>query len=86
MKSAEQIATDIVDQLSFSSNRMWNGRLVGEQYFAHEFIRKAVESDRHVITAPITMSDIRLVAGEGRLSQGQIVNAVNTILRQRSGQ
>lgn len=42
----EQIAADVVNCLSFSSNRMVNGRLVGEQHFAYEAIVKAIREER----------------------------------------
>ncbi len=65
MKTPEQIANEIVDQLSFSSNRMVNGRLIGEQYFAARAIAEAIRADRAALTAKITMQDVRLVPGEG---------------------
>jgi hypothetical protein len=34
---------------------------------------------------PITMQDIRLIAGEGTLSARTVLEAVNVILRQRAG-
>lgn len=46
MKTPEQIATDICDGLSFSSNRMVEGRLVGEQYFAAQAIAAAIQDER----------------------------------------
>lgn len=46
MKSPEQVALEVVDQLSFSSNRMVGGRLVGEQYFAAQAIAGAVSKER----------------------------------------
>lgn len=46
MKSPDQIACDVVDKLSFSSNRMVNGRLIGEQYFAAQAIADAVRQER----------------------------------------
>lgn len=42
----QQVATEIVNGLSFSSNRMVGGRLVGEQHFAHEAIAKAIQDER----------------------------------------
>lgn len=35
---------------------------------------------------PITMSDVRLIAGEGKLSAHQTIAAVNGVLRMRAGQ
>lgn len=46
MKTPTQIAEQIVGELSFSSNRMLDGRLVGEQYFAAEAIKAAIETER----------------------------------------
>lgn len=42
----QQIAAEIVNGLSFSSNRMVGGRLVGEQHFAYEAIAKAIQDER----------------------------------------
>lgn len=56
----EMIAEQIVANLSLSSNRMLNGRLVGEQHFAYEAIVAAIRQDRrrHVpdgyVVMPIT--------------------------------
>lgn len=84
MKKAEEIANEVVSNLSFSTNRMFNGRLVGEQFFAAEFIAGAIKADRWGMAASISMRDVRLHAGEGRLSYGQILDAVNMILRDRA--
>jgi hypothetical protein len=46
MSSPEAIAADIVNGLCFSSNRMRNGRLVGEQHFAFEAIQSALAVER----------------------------------------
>lgn len=46
MKTPDQIALEVVDQLSFSSNRMLNGRLVGEQYFATMAVADAITTER----------------------------------------
>jgi hypothetical protein len=46
VKTPEQIAREIVDRLSFSSNRMVEGRLVGEQYFAALAIAEAITAER----------------------------------------
>lgn len=46
MRTPEQIAADICDGLSFSTNRMHNGRLVGEQYFASQAIYAAIKAER----------------------------------------
>jgi hypothetical protein len=46
MKTPEEIANEVVDQLSFSSNRMVNGRLIGEQYFAAQYVADAVRAER----------------------------------------
>jgi hypothetical protein len=45
-EAPEQIASRIVEGLSFSSNRMVNGRLVGEQYFAALAIAEAIRLER----------------------------------------
>jgi hypothetical protein len=84
MKTPEQIALEIVNDLSFSSNRMVNGRLIGEQYFAAEAIAQAIKVDRAQMAGSVTMNMIRLRAGEGRLSYGDILFAVNGILLQRA--
>lgn len=46
-KTPEQIASEIVEGLSFSSNRMLNGGLVGEQYFAAHAIAIAIQAERN---------------------------------------
>lgn len=46
MKAPEEIAREIVEGLSFSSNRMLDGRFVGEQYFAHAAILDAINAER----------------------------------------
>lgn len=46
MKTPDQIAAEVVNDLSFSSNRMVNGRLIGEQYFAAQAIADAVRNER----------------------------------------
>jgi hypothetical protein len=84
MKTPEQIAAEVVDQLSFSTNRMMNGRLVGEQYFAAEAIAQAIKVDRARMAGSITMNHIRQHAGEGRLGYGTILWAVNHILGERA--
>lgn len=45
-KTPEQIASEIVNGLHFSSNRVVNGRLVGEQCFAFEAIVAAIRAER----------------------------------------
>lgn len=84
MKRAEEIASEIVDGLHFSSNRMVNGRLVGEQHFAADAIARAIKLDRLQMAGTITMNEIRLRTGEGRLSYGTILWAVNKILSERA--
>lgn len=84
MKTPEQIAAEVVEQLHFSSNRMLNGRLVGEQYFAAEAIAQAIKVDRAQMAGSIGMGDIRLHTGEGRLGYGTILWAVNLILGNRA--
>lgn len=84
MQKPEEIASDVVSGLSFSSNRMLDGRLVGEQYFAHDAIRRAILVDRAAMAQPITLVDVRLHAGQGRLSYDDILEAVNDILRERA--
>jgi hypothetical protein len=46
MKTPEQIANEVVADLCFSTNRMLNGRLVGEQYFAAQAIARAIAEER----------------------------------------
>jgi hypothetical protein len=46
VSSPDAIAADIVNGLCFSSNRMRNGRLVGEQHFAYEAIQAALAAER----------------------------------------
>jgi hypothetical protein len=36
------------------------------------------------LTAPITMQDVRLFAGEGQLDAAAVLSAVNAVLRQRA--
>jgi hypothetical protein len=45
-KTPEQIAAEIVNGLSFTSNRLLDGRLVGEQYFAAQAIVSAIRAER----------------------------------------
>ena len=49
MKSPEQIAADLVSKFSWSSNRILNGRLVGEQYFVAQAVADAVRAERREI-------------------------------------
>lgn len=49
MKTPEQIALEVTERLSFSSNRMLHGRLVGEQYFAAQAIADALRQERSEI-------------------------------------
>lgn len=84
MKRPDQIAAEIVNDLSFSSNRMVNGRLIGEQYFAADAIMRAIKLDRLEMAGTITMNEIRLHVGEGRLSQKDILAGVNAILKSRA--
>lgn len=46
MKTPEQIAAELVDQFSWSSNVMRDGRLVGQQYIVAEAIARAIASER----------------------------------------
>jgi len=45
--------------------------------------REAIEAAAKV-AAPITMSDIRLCAGEGKLTAHTVLDAANAVLRQRA--
>ncbi len=45
-RAAVDIAAEIVNGLSFSTNRMVNGRLVGEQHFAAQAIANAIREER----------------------------------------
>lgn len=45
-KTPEQIASEIIEGLSFSSNRMLNGRFFGEQHFAAQAIATAIRAER----------------------------------------
>lgn len=49
MKMADQIASEICGKLSFTSNRMVQGRMIGEQHIAHDLIADAIYRDRHEI-------------------------------------
>lgn len=84
VKSPDDVAEEIVSGLSFSSNRMLNGRLVGEQYFAAEAIAGAIKFDRMRMASTITMGEVRKHAGQGRLGYDTILWAVNEILKERS--
>lgn len=84
MRPADHIAAEVVDGLSFSSNRMLNGRLVGEQYFAADAIGRAIKLDRLHMAGSIGMKEIRKHAGPGRLGYGIILWAVNQILAERA--
>lgn len=46
IQTPEEIASSIVEKLNFSSNRMLNGRLVGEQCFAANAIADAIRNER----------------------------------------
>jgi hypothetical protein len=46
MKSPEDVAAEVVNGLSFSSNRMVNGRLIGEHYFAAQAVADAIRAER----------------------------------------
>jgi hypothetical protein len=46
VKTPEQIAAEIVNQFSWSSNVMRDGRLIGEQYVVAEAIAAAIRADR----------------------------------------
>ena len=48
----------------------------------HEIITLLTEIER--LRAPITMQDIRLCAGEGKLSAATVLQAVNAILGRRA--
>lgn len=84
MKPADHIAAEIVNDLSFSSNRMINGRLIGEQHFAADAIRRAIEVDRLQMAGSITMGEIRKHTGPGRIGYGLMLWAVNQILAERA--
>lgn len=45
-KTPEEIASEIVGKLNFTSNRIVNGRWVGEQYFAKQAIAEAIRDER----------------------------------------
>jgi len=45
-KPVEETATEIVNGLSFSSNRMVKGRMIGEQHFAYDAIVAALKDER----------------------------------------
>ena len=47
-----------------------------------EIARLTAERDR--VQKPITMNDIRLCAGEGKLSAHAVLDAANAVLRQRA--
>lgn len=46
METPETVAARVIDGLSFSSNRMVNGRLIGEQHFAAQAIADAIRCER----------------------------------------
>lgn len=50
-----------------------------------KMIAQAAEAERDSLKAPITMQDVRLCAGEGKLREVDVLNAVNAILKRRSG-
>lgn len=72
-----QIATRIVEGLSFSSNRMVNGRLVSEGYFAAVAIAEAIRNER----MPITQAQIERAADALRRHEmsGRSLNDWNAI-------
>lgn len=46
MKTPEQIAQEIVDQFSWSTNVSRGGRLVGQQYVVAQAIAAAIQAER----------------------------------------
>ncbi|SFM24530.1 hypothetical protein SAMN03159423_0207 [Bradyrhizobium sp. NFR13] len=84
MKPADHIAAEVVEGLSFSSNRMHNGRLIGEQHFAFDAVKRAIELDRLHMAGSITMGEIRKHTGPGRIGYELMLWAVNQILTERA--
>ena len=83
MKTPEQIADEVINELRFSTNRMLDGRLVGEQHFAALAIAEAIRRERKrydtikqaLCTGLMTLSGVR----HGRLKPtGKRVNAAFT--------
>jgi len=59
----------------------WEGREGMYRELRAEIEHLTAENER--LTAPIGMQDVRLVAGEGKLSAAHTLQAVNVILKQR---
>jgi hypothetical protein len=69
MKTPEQIAQEIVDQFSWSTNVSRGGRLIGQQYVVAEAIAAAIQAERdRCADVPAQRAD-NLTAGRRRVSQ-----------------
>lgn len=51
----EDIAADIVNRFSWSSNVLWNGQLVGEQYVVALAIADAIRAERAALAGMVPM-------------------------------
>jgi hypothetical protein len=59
-------------------------RLRTERAYIAETLYGELRTDNARLRAPITMQDIRLCAGEGKLSAATVLQATNAVLRMRS--
>jgi hypothetical protein len=69
VKTPEQIAAGIVNQISWSSNVMRNGRLIGEQHVVAEAVAAAIRAERdRCADIPEKRAQV-LICGRRRVSQ-----------------
>ena len=59
-------------------------RLRTERAYIAETLYGELRAEIEQLRAPITMQDIRLCAGEGKLSAATVLQATNAVLRMRS--
>ena len=55
MKSADQIATEIVNQFSWTTNVCRKGSMVGQQFVVAEKIAEAIEADREAMRGELSL-------------------------------
>ena len=55
MKSADQIATEIVNQFSWTTNVYRKGKMVGQQFVVAEKIAEAIEADREAMRGELSL-------------------------------
>lgn len=63
---------------------MTNGMQEQQERINAEMAKGPQPGSPAALSAPITMQDVRLVAGEGKLPAWAVLDAVNVILRRRA--